>query len=337
MRVVTKIAASFVILLVSLAAWNASAAGWQHYRNPVPGEFHVVTGYQMHIDCRGTGSPTVVLEAAASAPWSEWRKVQPELSRITRICSYDRAGHGWSEPRPGNRDAATIVRELHSLLDAAGIRPPLVLVGHSAGGLYIREYAREFASEVSAVGLIESSSPNQLQELPGARASYEEDKREQWRQLWEDRLRVWSGWQRLVGGCSVSANDYPGWKGQYDAMSCRPGYVDTDDTELNDFGASCEQAARLTSFGAIPLLVISRDPDLRRPGISPRAVAQQPVWEHEQEQLKSLSPRSWRVIARNSGHMVPLDRPDVVIGQLNLLLGYLRGVSAPHFGTTTTE
>ena len=55
----------------------------------------------MHIDCRGTGSPALVLEAAASAPWSEWRLVQPELSRITRVCSYDRAGHGWSPPRIG--------------------------------------------------------------------------------------------------------------------------------------------------------------------------------------------------------------------------------------------
>ena len=63
------------------------------------------------IDCSGTGSPTVVMEAAASAPWSLWRKVQPELSRITQVCSYDRAGHGWSDPRKGPRDAETIVQE----------------------------------------------------------------------------------------------------------------------------------------------------------------------------------------------------------------------------------
>lgn len=101
-----------------------------------------VDGLQMHIDCSGTGSPAVVLEAAASAPWSVWRKVQPELSKVTMVCSYDRAGHGWSEPRKGRRDAETIVRELHLLLDKAGVKPPFVLAGHSAGGLYVREYAR---------------------------------------------------------------------------------------------------------------------------------------------------------------------------------------------------
>jgi len=80
----------------------------------------------MHMECSGTGSPIVIMEAAASAPWSEWREV---LSQQTRVCSYDRAGHGWSEPRKGPRDAETIVRELHWLLDQAGVGPPLVLVG----------------------------------------------------------------------------------------------------------------------------------------------------------------------------------------------------------------
>ena len=65
----------------------------------------------MHIDCSSTGSLAVVMEAAASAPWSLWRKVQPELSRITQVCSYDRAGHGWRDPRKGPRDAGTIVQE----------------------------------------------------------------------------------------------------------------------------------------------------------------------------------------------------------------------------------
>lgn len=337
MRLAAKISGFCFFVLICLGVWNASVAAWQHRRNPVPGESHIIDGYQMHIDCRGAGSPTVVMEEAASAPWSEWRKIQPELSSTTRVCSYDRAGHGWSDPRDGNRDAATIVRELHSLLDEAGIQRPLVLIGHSAGGLYVREYAREYPSEVAAVALVESSTPNQLDELPGARASYEEDKREAWRELWQDRLRVWSGWDRLLGRCSVNAKDYPGWKGQYDAMACRLDYVDTDESELNYFASSCEQAARLTSFGNKPLLIISRDPDLHRPGMSQRAIAQQPVWDREQEQSKLLSSRSWRVIARNSGHMVPLDRPDVVINEMHLLLEYMRGGPAPPFGTTTSE
>src|SRR3979411_2605221 len=122
-------AAVCVSLLLALSFWNLAAARWQHKRNPVPGTFYAVGGLQMHIDCSGTGSPAVVMEAAASAPWSLWRKVQPELAQITRVCSYDRAGHGWSEPRKGPRDAETIVRELHSLLDKAGLKRPFVIGG----------------------------------------------------------------------------------------------------------------------------------------------------------------------------------------------------------------
>jgi pimeloyl-ACP methyl ester carboxylesterase len=158
-RVVAFGGAICAFLLLSLSVWNLAAASWQHKRNSVPGSFYTVDGQQMHMECSGAGSPTVILEAAASAAWSEWRKVEPQLSQQTRVCSYDRAGHGWSEPRKGPRDAESIVRELHSLLDQAGVKPPLVLVGHSAGGLYVREYAREFPSEVVGVALIESSSP----------------------------------------------------------------------------------------------------------------------------------------------------------------------------------
>ena len=271
-RVATAGAAICFLFVLTLMLWNLTMAKWQHARNPVPGNFYTVEGLQMHIDCSGIGSPAIVLEAAASAPWSVWRKVQPELSKKTRVCSYDRAGHGWSEPRKGSRDAETIVRELHSLLDQAGVKRPFVLAEHSAGGLYLREYAREFPAEVAGVALIESSSPRQIDELPGFRTEYEQDKRDAKRELWEDRVRVWSGSQRLLGQCSVPAKDFPGWAGQYDAMACRPDYVDTDESELNYFEESSKQAGRLISFGSIPLLVITRDLDLRKEEQSPRGV-----------------------------------------------------------------
>jgi pimeloyl-ACP methyl ester carboxylesterase len=333
-RVAAISAAFCVLLLLTLSLWNLVMAKWQHAHSPVPGNFYTVEGLQMHIDCSGTGSPAVVMEAAASAPWSLWRKVQPELSQITRVCSYDRAGHGWSEPRKGSRDAEMIVRELHSLLDKAGMKGPFVLAGHSAGGLYVREYAREFPAEVAGVALIESSSPQQLDEVPGFRASYEQDKRDAKRKLWEDRLRVWSGWERLLGHCHVPAKDFPGWAGQYNAMACRPDYVDTDESELSYFEESFKQAGRLVSLGSIPLLVISRDPNLQRAGMTERQMSQQPVLAREQEAFKSLSPLSWRVIARNSGHMVPLDRPDVIVAEITRLVDYIRGGATPPFGST---
>ena len=315
-----------VLLIGGLSLWNFLAEQLGSHRHPVPGDFYSVEGKQMHINCTGTGMPTVVMESAASSRWTQWRKVQPALSQVTRVCSYDRAGHGWSEPRSGPRDAETIAHELHSLLDQARVKRPFIYASESAGGLYVREYAREFPDEVAGVALIDSSSPQQIDELPGFRASYEEDKREAQRTLWKDRSLVWSGWERLLGQCTSGAN----------AIDCRPAYVDTDEDELPYFEKSSQQAGRLTTFGNIPLLVISRDTTAGNSGTSAEDAAQNAVWEREQEASKALSPLSWRAIAHGSGHIVPVDRPDVVILEMTRLINYLRAGPVPPFGTTTT-
>jgi pimeloyl-ACP methyl ester carboxylesterase len=293
----------------------------------VPGDFYSIEGKQMHIVCTGTGSPAVVLESAASARWLQWRKVQPELSHVTRVCSYDRAGHGWSEPRNGLRDAETIARELHSLLDHAAVERPFIYAGESAGGLYLREYAREFPAEVAGVALIESSSPQQIDELPGFRACWERDKRKAQRTLWTDRLRVWSGWERLRGHCASQNN-----------ADCRPAYVDMDENEFIYFDMSSRQAGRLKSFGNIPILIVTGEKEIMA-GKTAKDMdrAETAVWNSEQEASKSLSPLSWRVVARGSGHIVPIDRPDLVIAEITRMIGYLRGGTGPPFGSTTTK
>lgn len=329
---------SFVALLFASSLLNLAVAEWKHARNPVPGNLISVYGRQMHLYCTGTGSPTVVMEAAASATWLAWRRVQPELSQFTRVCTYDRAGHGWSEPRPGLRDAEAVVRELHLLLNQAGVQPPLVLTGHSAGGLYVREYARQFREEVVGVVLIDSSSPRQLDELPGWRASYEQNKRDYAGKLRWEKLRIWSGWERLMGRCGIgSSEESEYFVGQYDALLCRPGYVGGEESEYIYFEETCKQAARLTSFGNVPLLIISRDPDLQGETSNADEKAMEQAWHREQEAMKSLSPLSWRVIARGAGHGVHHDRLDLVVAEMKLLIGHLRGGAAPPFGSTAIK
>lgn len=112
-----------------------------------------IGGRRLNIVCTGTGSPTVILEAGLLADSGAWRLVQPSLSQSTRVCSYDRAGLGFSDPAGSPRDAAAIVSDLHALLRRAGIAPPYVLVGWSSGGLYTRLYQYRFPNEV--VGLVE--------------------------------------------------------------------------------------------------------------------------------------------------------------------------------------
>jgi pimeloyl-ACP methyl ester carboxylesterase len=325
-------------LVLALSLWNLADTRWQNARHPVPGKFYFVDGAQMHLYCIGAGSPTVIIEAGLGSDWLGWQVVQPRLAKLTSVCTYDRSGLGWSEPRSGPRDAEVIAQQLHKLLNLASVQRPLVLTGHSAGGFYVREYAREFPGEVAGVALLDSTSPKQIDEPPGFRISYEADKQNANRQLWWDRLRVWSGWERLVGQChSTPGKGLESLASLYDAKECRPGFVDGDFGEYMDFETAGKQAARLTSFGEIPLLILSADPNVRREGMSANAIAGKPIWDQEQETLKSLSPLSWRVIALGSGHKIFQDRPDLVLAEMARCISYLRGGPAPPFGSTATE
>jgi len=318
-------------LLMAPAVWNLVEAAYQHARNPVSGMFYEIEGRRMHLYCTGAGPYTVVIEVGASADSLGWRGIQQTLSQTTRVCSYDRNGHGWSQPAFGPHDAESIARKLHELLDNANVPRPLILLGHSAGGLYIREYARQFPKEITGVVLVDSSLPAQADELPGWRKDWEQDKRDLRLQIWKDRLQTWSGWNRLTGNChNVPSKELMYLSAQYDAETCRPEYAGEEDNELPYFNDSFEQAARLTTFGNIPLVIISRDTRSRERN-------DDAIWDCEQEQLKSLSPKSWRVIAAGAGHGVHHDRPDLVTGQSILLIAYLQGRATPPLGTTVVK
>jgi pimeloyl-ACP methyl ester carboxylesterase len=327
-----------VLVVIGLALWNVSVVRWEQAHIVVPGSFYRIEGRQMHLYCVGSGSPTIVIEAGIGADWLGWQIVQPRLANLTRVCTYDRAGLGWSEPQARPRDAEAVVRQLHALLDEAKVRRPMVLVGHSGGGFFVREYAREFPAEVAGVVLVDSTSPQQIDELPGFRAGYEADKRSMSRDLWIDRLRVSSGLERLLGNChDTPGKGLGGFANLFNAKTCRPEYVDTDFGEYRDFETSAHEAARLTTLGNKPLLVLSRDPATINPGMTSNGIAGLKIWDKEQELLKSLSPESWRLIARGSGHKIYQDRPDVVCQEITRMIEFLRGGPQPPFGTTRTE
>jgi hypothetical protein len=106
--------------------------------NPMPGKRFDAGGYKMHIDCTGEGSPTVILDSGLGDTYVSWRKVQPQIAKFARVCSYDRAGLGYSDSSSQPRTSKVIATELHALLQAAGIAPPYVLVGHSMAGFNVR-------------------------------------------------------------------------------------------------------------------------------------------------------------------------------------------------------
>ncbi len=120
-------------------------------------------GRALFITCIGTGAPTVVLEAGGGNSADTWAGVQPEIARSTRVCSYDRAGLGQSDPAPaGVRTVQDSVGDLHALLDTAGVSGPYVLVGHSFGGLIVRLYASQYPDEVAGLVLVDGMPPDLL-------------------------------------------------------------------------------------------------------------------------------------------------------------------------------
>ena len=143
-----------------------------------PGKLVDVGGSTMHLHCTGTGSPTVILEPGAGSPSPIWAWVQPEAARLTRVCSYDRAGLGWSESSARPRDAATIAQDLHTLLRDGGETGPFVLVGHSFGGQYALMFASLFGEETAGLVLIDAQHPDMMFGHPEARTMEQQQRRQ---------------------------------------------------------------------------------------------------------------------------------------------------------------
>ncbi|MGH2484392.1 MAG: alpha/beta fold hydrolase, partial [Ktedonobacterales bacterium] len=144
-------------------------------RDAPPGELVNVGGHRMHINLTGKGTgPTVVLDAGLAGFSTDWTLVQREVATFARVCSYDRAGYGWSDPVPGERTSDVIVAELHKLLRHAGAPGPYLLVGHSFGGYSVRVFADRYPDEVAGLVLVDPSHeafPDTLP--PRARRRYE--------------------------------------------------------------------------------------------------------------------------------------------------------------------
>jgi pimeloyl-ACP methyl ester carboxylesterase len=121
-----------------------------------------IGGRSLNLDCSGSGSPAVILESGGGGYGGYgWRTAQSGVAKFTTVCWYDRAGEGWSDPAPTARSSATIVYDLHELLQRAPVPGPYVLVGHSIGGEYVRIFTAKFPSEVAGMVLVDSTHPDQ--------------------------------------------------------------------------------------------------------------------------------------------------------------------------------
>ena len=137
-----------------------------------PGKLYDVGGHRLHLDCRGQGSPTVVLSNGLGGVSAAWARIAGPVAETTRVCAYDRAGQGWSEEAASPRDGVESAEDLHTLLAAAGEHGPFVLVGHSTGGTYAMTYAARYPEQVAGLVLLDSSSPEQFTRMPAYPSLY---------------------------------------------------------------------------------------------------------------------------------------------------------------------
>jgi pimeloyl-ACP methyl ester carboxylesterase len=288
-----------LLLLGALYEPIAEAADAKAY--PPPGQLVDVGGYHLHINCTGTGSPTVVIDAGQGDWSTSWGSVQQEVAKTTRICTYDRAGLGWSEAGPLPRDAAQFAKELHTLLQNANIPGPYVMVGHSLGGASVRVFVQDYASQVAGVVLIESMNPSQATQ-PYVQAQSQSDPQSQPFSLQAALARFGIG--RLLVKLPVIASSVEAGQEAYYPLYVRPQSLQTADNELGGIPASLAQAAAVKTFGDLPLIVLTGKLNDR------------PGWQEWQTELLQLSSNSQQLFAQNSGHIIQSDEPDAAVAAI---------------------
>jgi pimeloyl-ACP methyl ester carboxylesterase len=266
-----------------------------------PGRLVEVGGYRLHLYCAGAGGPTVVLEHGHRATYLDWYRVQPAIAKFTRVCSYDRAGYGWSEPRPGERTPSAMADELHSALYAAGEKAPYILVGHSFGAMNAVMFAHQYPGEMAGLVLVDGSTPESLHPA-------------RWReQLWLRTIQLTMpfGLPRWRGWCDSGPRETIALKR---ALTCRPQNIQTIFREDAGFPTAANEIRGISTLGSTPLVVIARDPASGGHSEFEARHAEQ------QREMTNLSTNSEFIVAEASAHDVPLARPDVIVEAVKSLL-----------------
>ncbi|RJT96931.1 alpha/beta hydrolase [Arthrobacter frigidicola] len=270
-----------LLVLASLGAGSETVSEAVDAQGPpVQGELLDVGGHRLYLDCAGSGSPTVVLEPGAGLRSSDLQWITPLVAADTRVCVYDRAGRGWSDPATTPQDGAHVAADLHTLLERGNEPGPYVLAGHSFGGLYALTFAARYPGEVAGLVLVDSTAPaaEREPERPRTAPADPDDTIDRVSALAAGAARLGLG--RLVG-------------------VTEPSHLRSTVEEYLHAGPSVRQAAALRTFEDKPLAVLTAGTGSR------------PGWAVSQETLASLSTNSLHRVVDGSTHAsLVTDRED---------------------------
>lgn len=255
-----------------------------------------IDGYQLHINCEGEGRPIVIFDSGLGGFSMDWLKVQNQLKDVSTICTYDRAGYGWSDEGPSPRVTEQIVEELHELLINAALEPPYVLVGHSFGGFNVQYFSKLYPKLVAGMVLVESSHPEQFSRLPDIPLqAAKNNSRQRLTTMFDARiLRNYPEPHRIQAGQFLTSDKS----------------IRTQQREFLNFTQSGVQVGQVNRQLDVPLVIVTRAK--RVWPNTPYGDQQETVWKQLQKELLDLSTDSVQMIAENSGHLVYAEQPELV-------------------------
>lgn len=324
-RIARTLLAVLSLAILSLAIIGAlyeMVGRWRDaQRFPQRGHFVQAGAIRMNIDCSGQGSPTVILESGSGGPSIDWLMVQPEVAKFTRVCSYDRAGYGWSDSGPEPRSSLQIAHELKQLLEAAGEKGPYILVGHSMGGYDIRAYAGQYPPDVVGMVLVDASHEDQELRAPESIRKWQQHSRQHpgWKKL-EYFLQLHLGWARLTADRDAPAFWPKAFleEENFLTLPTKHQFAVIDEDQVFS-SLSAAQVRSAGTLGDRPLIVLTatRQDDIP-PEITPKdAQAEEDLWVHQlQPQLARLSSRGKQIVV-DSSHEIPTEHPEVVISAIH--------------------
>jgi pimeloyl-ACP methyl ester carboxylesterase len=290
-------------------------------------------GHRLHLDCTGHGRPTVVVETGLGDFSSDWRLVQQRVEKVTRICTYDRAGYAWSDPGPRPRTFDQLNLELHDALARAGEHGPFVLVGHSYGGGVVRSYARKYTHDVAGLVLVDIVSEDQYIPMGPQHAGRIRDDAKG-RPIPPAREEMRDGDREHADAAPAPPQPI---EAPYDRLPSRdqrahawastlPSLEEAENSQREwsaEYFATWASESRDGSLGALPLVVLTRAtggygdfPDMTGAALEQNRLASQSA-------LARLSSAGTQQMVK-SGHNMHLEAPDAVAGAIHQVVEAVR-------------
>jgi len=300
-RILVGLFGLFMLVAAAGATYQWVATRQELASTPPPGQLVDVGGHRLHLWCTGAGSPPVILEAGLGGSSADWGFVQPEIARFTRVCSYDRAGMGYSDPGPSPRTARRIAEELATLIDRSGLDGPVVLVAASSGGFDVRILASDHTDRVTGLVLVDASHEDQTHDIP--------------------RLARWVPLLSSIGIFRLLDISFgprpallsPSVQKFVGATRFRAtGYQAAAD-EIIHIRESASEVRTSRRTLPIPVVVVTG------------ARGADATWQELQRDQVKLSERGCQIVAERSGHLVQIDQPQIIVNAVRGVIDGMRG------------